>query len=182
MEGADPDSIDVAKMGTNAFIRVSGRGSFKNSPALKRFCLDSYERGSRRFVIDMAGCLGMDSTFMGVVSGLACRFNEGEQKSILMVNLNAENHELLETLGVSLIIDTFEEAASQEILQQFCPQTDDLAGLECGDGTDRLTIETMLSAHRELCDVSDANTAKFENVIEYLEQKIADLDGADTES
>ena len=72
MEEAEQDVIDVARMEGDAFVRVSGKGSFKNSPNLKSFCLSAAEDGAERIIIDMGDCGGMDSTFMGVISGLDC--------------------------------------------------------------------------------------------------------------
>ena len=52
-------------------IRVLGRASFVNSSSLREFTGEMMRQGKRRFVIDFSACTGMDSTFLGVLAGLA---------------------------------------------------------------------------------------------------------------
>ena len=137
MEEADQDVIDVARMGVDAFVRVSGKGSFKNSPNLKSFCLAAAEDGAERIVIDMGECAGMDSTFMGVISGLARRLNVPGKKAIVMVNLDPENHELLHTLGVTFLIETYDPASSIDIIRAAAQECGDMDRLADCDGRDR---------------------------------------------
>jgi anti-anti-sigma regulatory factor len=67
------DSLTAAYIDQAAIIRVEGRGSFKTSPPMKQFIHQVMDtRSAQNILIDMAACTGMDSTFMGVVAGLAC--------------------------------------------------------------------------------------------------------------
>ena len=52
-------------------IRVQGKGSFQNSTGIKDFAAAMILRGHRDFVVDLAGCPVMDSTFMGTLAGIA---------------------------------------------------------------------------------------------------------------
>ena len=52
-------------------IRVRGRGTFLNSAGVKQFAKEMIQRGHREFVVDLADCPAMDSTFMGTLTGVA---------------------------------------------------------------------------------------------------------------
>lgn len=67
------DELLVAVRKHYAMVKVNGRVSFRAGPSLKRFGVSAIERGCTQIVFDMEGCLGMDSTFMGVLAGLAFR-------------------------------------------------------------------------------------------------------------
>ena len=154
------DRIDVAVVTPDAFVRVIGKGSYKLCPALKAFGLVALDQGCRRLVIDMASCIGMDSTFMGVVAGLTLRTNE-QQGELVMVCLSDKNRLLLETLGLADLIraETGRSAGG-------CPGG--LRPLEPAvDRTD--TTTTMLQAHETLVGVAPGNEARFRDVLGYLE-------------
>lgn len=52
-------------------VRVIGVGNLRLAPALGELVETEMEAGYRRFVLDLAQCRGLDSTFMGCMVGLA---------------------------------------------------------------------------------------------------------------
>ena len=95
-----PELIDVAVCETDAFIRIQGRGCFRNSPAVKSFCHDAQGKGCTRFIFEMGDCLGMDSTFMGMLAGLAVSLKTGSDSPIIMINVSDHNIDLMKTLSL----------------------------------------------------------------------------------
>jgi anti-anti-sigma regulatory factor len=182
----DPDKphdyIDVAVYDTDAFIRVRGRGCFKNSPAVKLFCHEAQGRGCERFVFEMADCLGMDSTFMGMLAGLAVSLRSGAGNPIIMINLSDHNADLLKTLGLDLLLDSLGEEGTLAGLQDRMSDVIDFSLIDCPDPQSRITIETMLAAHQQLVDVDQDNFPKFKDVIKYLEKSVSDLAEGDQEA
>src|SRR5260221_5584242 len=81
-------SILVGVTGKAVCIKVRGKGSFQNSPALKEFAREMFERGHRVFVVDLADCPVMDSTFMGTLAGLALRLRVTVNGYLLVFNVN----------------------------------------------------------------------------------------------
>src|SRR5450631_2319235 len=71
-----PTIFADTESGPEVWIRVEGRGSFQNSPALKEFSRKLIDEGRRKFVVDLKSCLAMDSTFMGTLAGLAIRLRD----------------------------------------------------------------------------------------------------------
>ncbi len=146
-----------------AWIRVEGKGSFQNSGGMKEFAKEMVNRGLREFVIDLAACPVMDSTFMGTMAGIALRLREIGQGTLHVINLNERNGDLLRNLGLdqlfSLDLCPVEEGVTHEPL-----------AAEAEGKRDR--AETMLDAHERLCDVDERNRLKFKDVLEYLKQDL----------
>src|SRR5258708_19277729 len=69
-------SIQVGVRGPTVWVKVEGKGSFLNSGNLKEFSREMLDRGYREFVVDLADCAMMDSTFMGTMASVALRLKE----------------------------------------------------------------------------------------------------------
>jgi hypothetical protein len=54
-------------------VKVGGKGSFLNSDNLKEFAREMLDQGYGEFVVDLADCATMDSTFMETMARLALR-------------------------------------------------------------------------------------------------------------
>jgi hypothetical protein len=67
---ASRNYIAVARGSDLVVIRVVGKGNMVNAPALADFADEQRKAGFSRFVFDMERCLGLDSTFMGVMVGM----------------------------------------------------------------------------------------------------------------
>lgn len=70
------DYIAVARGADLIVIRVVGRGNMLNAPALADFAERQRAVGFTRFVFDLERCIGLDSTFMGVMVGIYSGSNE----------------------------------------------------------------------------------------------------------
>jgi len=171
-EEQSPDRLWVRVEGDAACVRVEGRGSFRVSGALKEFALASLESGARRLALDFRACVGMDSTFMGVLAGLAFRFRKLPGGRVLAFNLSARTRQLLATLGLDRIVETrmaaddapapAPAAGSETVIEAPAPRELDRERL----GRD------MIEAHEDLLRVSADNRARFKDVIEYLREDL----------
>jgi anti-sigma B factor antagonist len=169
------DALLVATHKTVALIDVKGRGSFKNGPALKQFAVSAMGEGCRDFVIDMAGCRGMDSTFMGVLAGVALRLRREGDGRVVMINLSAANKNLLQTLGLDRVLSIHEAGVSDAGLRQDLAVLTEVNVLDTAAVDEKFTLETMLTAHKDLVRTDAANFPKFQNVIEYLGKDLQKL-------
>ncbi|MFC1467130.1 STAS domain-containing protein [Verrucomicrobiota bacterium] len=155
------------------FVRVLGRGSFKVSSNLKTFLEQSVdEKGVKSVLIDLRECVGMDSTFMGVLAGLSGRLaKKGAQ--VLLVNLDKKNLQLLQTLGIDKVLkyQTIEEAEARCV----CGKNASAVDLSEPEEDQLGTAETMLKAHQVLADLSEENVGRFKSVISFLEQDVRKL-------
>ena len=153
--------------GKVVYIKVRGKGSFQNSPALKEFARQMFERGHRIFVFDLAECSVMDSTFMGTLAGLALRLRDSGG-ALLVRNVNERNFELLRNLGLN---NLFEIEPSSEMAA--VRATDGESALETDSTVSRSDhAACMIEAHEALVDADPENLARFKDVLEYLRQDL----------
>ncbi len=98
-------SIQVGVNGPAVWVKVEGKGSFLNSGNLKEFAREMLNRGYREFVIDLAHCAMMDSTFMGTMASVALRLKELGHGHLHVVHCGSRSQELLSGLGLDQIFD-----------------------------------------------------------------------------
>lgn len=174
MPGPDPlpDRILVAIYGGTGYVRVQGRGSFKISATLKQFGQAAIDTQCSRLLLDMAECIGMDSTFMGVLAGLAFRLRKIPNGEIVMINLNPRTRGLLGTLGLDQIIQPHLAGATPDALKEVLSISNRMQALESEEPSQKTTAETMLEAHENLIQLSPDNLPKFKDVLTFLRQDV----------
>ena len=163
------DDLQAAVSDDAVYIHVTGRGSFKVSAALKQFISGFADNEQiSTVVIDLADCVGMDSTFMGVLAGLAGRL-KNQNKNFELINVSEKNRQLLETLGVAQVIRHFSSSAGRSV------PFENAAPLPSADSTKKELAETALAAHRQLMELGEENQLRFKRVVEYLQTDVDKL-------
>jgi anti-sigma B factor antagonist len=161
-----PTSILVGVTGGAVHVKVQGKGSFQNSPALKEFAKQMFDRGHRTFIVDLGGCPVMDSTFMGTLAGIALRLREAGSGSLRVANVNERNFDLLRNLGLNNLFEIAAKPAERE-------GTVTQAPLESEHTTSRSDqAACMIEAHEALVDADPENLARFKDVLDYLKQDL----------
>ncbi len=160
----DTSTILVSLANDHSTVRVIGKGSFKNASSLKQYTESVRESGCRELHIDMRECVHMDSTFMGVLAGIASRQKAANLPPPRISHLSPRNRELLETLGLDHILVLDPDDA---------PATSGFSPLDtCAEPSKLDTARTMLEAHEHLIQAEPANAAKFQDVIQFLRDKL----------
>jgi anti-anti-sigma factor len=161
-----PASILVGVTGNAVYIKVRGKGSFQNSPALKEFARQMLERGHRIFAFDLGECTVMDSTFMGTLAGMALRLRESGG-TLLVRNVNERNFELLRNLGLNNLFQIEPSSESPVV------GSNGESALETENELSRSEhAACMIEAHEALVDAAPENLARFKDVLEYLKQDL----------
>lgn len=155
------------------WIRIEGKGSFKNSPDLKAFVSERVGSGMRRLVMDLAHCTGMDSTFMGTLACTASRLEDVEG-CLLVVNAAGRNGELLRGLGLDEMFTVGEGTEHLEPGEAFACQeaAAGAAALPCSEVSKIERTGVCLEAHEALCR-DDQNKSRFRDVIELMRGQLA---------
>ncbi len=173
--GNHQDNLTAAYIDDTAVIRIEGRGSFKISPPMKQFIhqvIDSKSAG--HILIDMSDCIGMDSTFMGVVAGLACHIKSKPDIRFKLINLSEKNQKLLKTLGVDRVVD-YSLSATAEEQDAVEHQADGAQTLEADFSNKLEAAKTTLEAHETLVELHPENFSKFKSVLEFLQDDVRTL-------
>ncbi len=171
------DALLVATRDTTAYVRVVGRGSFSISTSLKRFCNGAMEKGCARFVLDMIKCESMDSTFMGVLAGIALRLKKSGSGGMVMINTSQRTDALLRILGLNQLIDSSQAGVATKLAVASQDAMSEVEKLDNGtEPSRRETAQTMLEAHEDLIEISTDNLPKFKDVITYLKEDLEEQD------
>ncbi len=167
------DRLLVAVHDKQAFVKPVGRATFKLAPALKRFSVSVISKGCRTLQFNMSECTTLDSTFMGVLAGIAMWPLGGDEKiQVTLRGLNARTHSMLATLGLERIITCYDRDETEE--PAFVPE-DEVQEMKHVAGKDE-TLETMRAAHQDLVRVDGGNAKRFCDVLTYLDQEIKRAD------
>ena len=160
-------SIQVGVNGPTVWVKVEGKGSFLNSGNLKEFSRQMLDRGYREFVIDLADCVMMDSTFMGTMASVALRLKELGTGHLHVIHCGNRSRELLSGLGLDQIFDIHTNGAT-------APECEALAGASDGsrEAKKQEQTQTMLEAHEALCEAAPENLFRFKDVLDYLKQDL----------
>lgn len=154
-------SIQVACTEHTLYCKVEGMGSMKNSSPLRDFSEHVFEEGCCKFVVDLSGCTGMDSTFMGTLLGIALlKGLNSHSPQVLVVNASKENLKLLDGLGVTQIIQVSKEEVTFPSIQ--------LTELDEKNTSQREKIQTIYEAHKNLVEFDPQNAKKFGKFLKSL--------------
>lgn len=167
-----PSSLLVCVRDQTATIKLTGRANFTSSVHFKVLVSELKETGFKHFVLDLSECVTMDSTFLGVLAGMALKLRDGKSIESLMtlhlLNPNQRVTDLLENLGVSHLFTTvFGSVPSPEKFEP-TPQSENLP-------TRQEISETCLEAHQTLMSVNPANIPKFKDVTQFLAEDLKKL-------
>ena len=152
-------------------LRAIGRGTLDVSPSL-RAVVDAFNRSdySPRYIVDLAECPTLDSTFMGVLAAMAMHQTaRGDGSRLIVVNADATTQRQMSILGLNYLLDihtahpddgapqadesTFEEARPRE-LSRF------------------QRIVHMIESHQTLIDANSGNEVAFKDVMTSLDESL----------
>lgn len=174
-EGRPPeDRVLVALQPPCAFVRITGRASFKVGTALKQFGQSALDAGAQTMAFDMADCVGMDSTFMGVLAGMALRLRKAGGVMVLY-DLSARTRGLVATLGLDQIVEAYEVGQLPDSIRELAERSLKLKALTAGAESKQSTARTMLEAHETLVQVDAANQPRFKDVLAFLREDLKHL-------
>lgn len=171
------DKIMVAVEGRMACIKVIGRANCTQSVDLKKLINELVAHGCKQFIFELSDCVTMDSTFLGLLSGVGLQFQEKNDTSdtrfIELINPHPRILDVLETLGVAFLfkISTTEVGGKRqfELLQPT-------------EKADRMDVtRTSLEAHKTLMEINPENIQKFKDVAQFLLEDLKRLEGGEKE-
>src|SRR5476651_856405 len=86
-------------------VRIDGRANFQNSACLRDFITEMLRQGKTRVVIDFLHCTSMDSTFLGVLAGIALELRKLQAPGMLVLSrVGPRNLELIRNLGLHRLL------------------------------------------------------------------------------
>ena len=172
-------TLMVAIFDQTVWIKISGRANFTSSLDLKKVVTELWERGYRRFILEISDCVLMDSTFLGVMAGIGLKFAEANQRGetccVEIANPNARIADILENLGVAHLF---------KIINVNCEEDGKFEPLSRnGESAPRVEVtRTCLEAHQILMGLNSENVGKFKDVAQFLAEDLKKLEQANSEA
>lgn len=153
-------SVEVGLEGDRVLSRVVGVATHKHSLPFQEFALAMVSVGYRRFEIDLGQCLMLDSTFIGVLAGLAIKLaaNGG---TVALLRSSPACEETIGSLGVLGLFSHRHEGASQLDVVSLRPLPLEPRSFEAW-------ACMVLEAHELLSRASARNRGRLREVLEYL--------------
>jgi len=155
-----------------ACVKVLGRANFTLSVDFQTLVSELRRRGFALFVIDLAECALMDSTFLGALAGLGLRCcqsaGEAETGSVQLLNPNERVTELLENLGA---LHLFRVARGPLAL----PEAMEACAHEPARPSREQVVRACLEAHETLMAINPQNVARFKDVTKFLAEDLQKL-------
>lgn len=142
------------------------------SPAVKSFGDERIAAGEHCVVVDLAACTGMDSTFMGILAGLANRLS-AQNGTLQIADPGERNRHSLEDLGLDFLMEI--DPPGNPWRHRITEIRNDLRhprALSQASQTQR--AHHVLEAHQVLSAASPENARKFAGVVSLLEAELAD--------
>ncbi len=153
-------------------VKIDGRADFTSSLDLKKLITELWERGYTHFIFDLGGCQMMDSTFLGMLAGVALNISNGpapdENHRLELLNPCARISAVLENLGVAHLFKLVEGISPAVHKYEPLSQPQDSTPVELA--------RTCLEAHKTLMNIKPENVAKFKDVAEFLAEDVKRLE------
>jgi len=146
-------------------IIVEGRANFDYGLPLRDFA-KNLDANFTAIAIDLRACLGMDSTFMGIMAMIGLKAQKHNVK-VEILNADENNKYLLEGLGLDKLF-TFADKDTCNICDgKIAADADSCSVID--------KAETIVRAHEILMDVDEENVPKFEKVVEFAKDDLDKL-------
>jgi anti-anti-sigma regulatory factor len=164
--------MSVAVVAQVAFVKLPGRANFGSSVEFKTLINELRARSVNHFVLDLGECVTMDSTFLGVLAGLALRNSDGKETSaegerlhLDLLNPNPRIADLLDNLGVVHLFNVLHQENPCTAI--FEPVTNDRPA-----PTKEEISRNCLEAHQLLMRINPENIPKFKEVTQFLAEDL----------
>ena len=165
----------AAAVNDTVCVKISGRANFATSVDFKRLVTEARARGAQRFIVDLAACPIMDSTFLGVLASLGMKLSADDlppdQRPIELLNPSPKVADLIDNLGVLHLF---------RVVQASGPENLCFTAVESANASKLELSKNCLAAHQVLMDLNPANVAKFKDVAKFFAEDVAKQEAAET--
>ncbi len=160
-------SIMVAVCDQLVCIKVCGKADYTSTVDLRNRIDDLFKQGYPRFIFELCECAGMDSTFLGTLSGLGLESIEGrvpKGPQLELFNSPPRIAEVLENLGVAHLF---------KITSGVGPSPCNYEPLLKSPEVTRADVtRNCLKAHETLMEVNPENIPKFKDVTQLMAEDL----------
>lgn len=156
-------TVYFAQQDGTSVLRFQGAISYTLGNALDRFLDDLFARGEfTKILVDLTDTESIDSTGLGLLAKIANFVRRRDGSKPLLFSTQPDINELLRNICL-------DEAF---VLCEQRPDLEPGQALPAGNPSETEMAQTVLDAHRLLCEMNDSNRAMFQNVVDAMERDL----------
>ena len=133
-----------------------------NCAPFQEFATSAQQRGCREFILDFSSCVGVDSTFLGVLLGISLS-RESESCHVAAINVPMVVARVLREVGIDRVLDVVDGQVELPDIEMH--RLEPLVG-------DLNRLERILKAHENLCRVNSTNREAFGSFVSLLREEL----------
>lgn len=157
--------IDIALCEKMIYVKVTGLASMNNSMSLLELCLALLDSGYTEVVFDLVKCEGMDSTFLGVIAGIATHGPERKGPVVTIVNCNTECMNSLEIVGLTKFVQLKADPIETPEMEMFRLDEEEIPDVD--------RVRFIKEAHEQLVVIDQRNRDLFGPLLRMLSDELA---------
>ena len=155
--------VYFAEQDGTCVIRFQGAISYTLGNALDRFLDELFARGGfTQIVVDLTPTESIDSTGLGLLAKIANLMRRRDGGKPLLFSSQPDINALLSNICLDEAFILCDEIPDVELGQ----------ALPVGNSSDVELAQTVLDAHRLLCEMNDNNRAMFQSVVDSFEREL----------
>lgn len=161
--------LEVARSGGVVYARVIGLGMATVGIDFWDFSEEMMKQGFLRFIVDLSQCRSMDSTFMGVLVGMAESPRIKREEAVTVINPNDHHMKLMDGLGLPKMISIKQGRTDLPELE--------MRRLDAFPRTSEDRILKIRDVHAKLVALDRRNEEKFKMFLKLLDQELKGRQG-----
>ena len=158
-------SVSVAPTETGCCIRVTGRGTVRESAAARDVAARTLNAGNTTVVVDLSACDYLDSTFLGCLTGLFTAYDRTKPHRFLIAAPPEVRKKLMGPCRLDKLLPFIDAAPAAA--GPFVP----VPAVDEGDSLD--VARHVMTCHRALAEVDSPMRAAFTRIADQLEKELA---------
>ena len=157
--------IDIALCGRAMYARITGLAHMSNCMTFQDFSTVLLESGYERVIVDLARCTGMDSTFLGVLAGMATHIEERKAPLVVIINASSSNLETLDDVGLTNFVEVHKQTVEIPEIETYRIDDDTVPDMD--------RVEFIKECHEKLIRIDERNQQKFGALIQAMAAELA---------
>ena len=159
---ADGNVFYAERDGTGV-LRFQGEIRYTLAPALDRFLDGLFARNEfTRIVVDLSDTESIDSTGLGLLARIANFVRRRDGSRPLLFSTQPDINAVLSSICLDTAFTLCDRPPDR------LPDT----ALPAGHPSETELAQTVLDAHRLLCEMNEANRVQFQNVVDTVEREL----------
>ena len=167
---AHESMLRVGRTASGFLVRVEGRGTMSESPALQEFAVQSLDGPSApsTVVVDLSHCDYLDSTFLGCLVHLHRHYNRTSPHRFLVAASRDQRQKLLAPTHLIQVLDLTEVCPEPvgDVLEVPRPS---LPGADLG--------RHVMECHARLAELGGSRAAAFRSIADQLARELGEAPG-----